>query len=199
MTWVSFKPDNPNIVVSSSYDKTIKTWDITSGSCLSTLRGHSAGVNCVDFSPDGLTIASGSGEFVSGSGVVRVWDVKTGKQLWQLRGHSARVNCVDFSPDGLTIASGSGDPYGNDNSVRVWDVKTGKQLWQLSCDSPVWSIDWHENRIVAGCHDGTIKVFNAQSGDRLSTVNVGYAFSRCSTRISLARPLFSRFSTRISV
>ena len=60
---VAFKPDNPNIVVSGSADETIKTWDITSGSCLSTLRGHSASVNCVDFSPDGLTIASGSGYF----------------------------------------------------------------------------------------------------------------------------------------
>ena len=40
VTCVAFKPDNPNIVVSGSNDKTIKTWDITSGSCLSTLRGH---------------------------------------------------------------------------------------------------------------------------------------------------------------
>jgi len=35
---VAFKPDNPNIVVSASDDTTIKTWDITSGSCLSTLN-----------------------------------------------------------------------------------------------------------------------------------------------------------------
>ena len=34
---VAFKPDNPNILVSCSWDKTIKMWDITSGSCLSTL------------------------------------------------------------------------------------------------------------------------------------------------------------------
>ena len=38
VTCVAFKPDNPNIVVSGSYDETIKTWDITSGSCLSTLN-----------------------------------------------------------------------------------------------------------------------------------------------------------------
>ena len=40
VTCFAFKPDNPNIVVSASYDKTIKTFDITSGSCLSTLTGH---------------------------------------------------------------------------------------------------------------------------------------------------------------
>ena len=38
---VAFKPDNPNFLVSGSYDKTIKMWDITSGSCVSTLTGHS--------------------------------------------------------------------------------------------------------------------------------------------------------------
>ena len=57
---VSFKPDNPKILVSSSYDKTIKTWDITSGSCLSTLRGHSAVVRSVCFSSDGKQLTSGS-------------------------------------------------------------------------------------------------------------------------------------------
>ena len=66
---VAFKPDNPNIVVSSSYDTTIKTWDITSGSCLSTLRGHSAIVRSVCFSSDGKQLTSGSED-----GTVRNWD-----------------------------------------------------------------------------------------------------------------------------
>ena len=30
---VAFKPDNPNILVSCSDDKTIMMWDITSGAC----------------------------------------------------------------------------------------------------------------------------------------------------------------------
>ena len=34
---VAFDPQNPNILASCSNDKTIKIWDITSGSCLSTL------------------------------------------------------------------------------------------------------------------------------------------------------------------
>ena len=37
MYCVAFKPDNPNILVSCSQDTTIKMWDITSGSILSTL------------------------------------------------------------------------------------------------------------------------------------------------------------------
>ena len=56
MNCVAFKPDNPNIVVSGSNDATIKTWDITSGSCLSTLRGHSPNneqCTCQHYDEDG--------------------------------------------------------------------------------------------------------------------------------------------------
>ena len=76
---VAFKPDNPNIVVSGSDDETIKTWDITSGSCLSTLSGHSHWVFSVAWSPDGTKLASGSRDET-----VRIWEAATGKQLWQL-------------------------------------------------------------------------------------------------------------------
>ena len=54
--------------------------------------------------------------------------------------------------------------------VYVYDAKTFEVKWPLSCDSAVLSIDWHDQRITAGCRDGTIKVFDAQSGDCLSTV-----------------------------
>ena len=79
---VAFKPDNPNVVVSGSRDTTIKTWDITSGSCLSTLSGHSDDVYSVAWSPDGTKLASGSSD-----DTVRIWEAATGKQPWQLRGH----------------------------------------------------------------------------------------------------------------
>ena len=77
--WVNcvvFKPDNPNIVVSGSDDKTIKTWDITSGSCLSILRGHTDIVGSVCFSSDGKQLTSGSGDTT-----VRNWDPTTRASL----------------------------------------------------------------------------------------------------------------------
>ena len=74
---VAFKPDNPNIVVSGSNDKTIKTWDITSGSCLSTLRGHSGVVRSVCFSSDGKKLTSGS----SADMTARNWNPATRASL----------------------------------------------------------------------------------------------------------------------
>ena len=62
---------------------------------------------------------------------------------------------------------------------RDWRTRRVKRWWciaqgtrkrgfscELSCDWPVFSIGWHDNRgIGAGCKNGTIKVFDARSGD----------------------------------
>ena len=38
-----------------------RVWDLASGTCIKTLEGHAATVNCVAISPDGRTVISGSG------------------------------------------------------------------------------------------------------------------------------------------
>jgi WD40 repeat protein len=88
---------------------------------------------------------------------------------WGTARFDAGIGCVQYGPGlGDVIAAGT-----SDGRIHFICAQTGEKILSpLSCDSPVLSIDWHENRIVAGCHDGTIKVFDAQSGDRLSTVNV---------------------------
>ncbi len=80
-------------------------------------------VNALRFSPDGKTLATGSGE-PSRSGDIVFFDVASGKvmQRWKEK-HSDTVLCLDFSPDGKRLASGAADKI-----ARVSDVTTGKQL-----------------------------------------------------------------------
>jgi len=85
---------------------------------------------------------------------------------WGTARLDAAINCVQYGPAGDVITAGD-----DDGRIHFICAQTGEKIvCPLSCDSPVLSIDWHENRIVAGCYDGTIKVFDAQSGDRLATV-----------------------------
>jgi len=74
--------------------KVIDSWSTT----LQTLEGHSHWVTSLAFSPDGLTLASGSGDHTN------LWDTATGTQRQTLEGHSDSVESVAFSPDELTPA-----------------------------------------------------------------------------------------------
>ena len=78
--------------------------DALTGVELTSLNGHTSGVNSVAFSPDGNHIVSGSFDES-----VRVWDALMGVELTSLNGHTSFVNSVAFSPDGTRIVSGSGD------------------------------------------------------------------------------------------
>ena len=82
-----------------------------------TLKGHTGPANCVAYSPDGKTLASGSWDKT-----IKLWDVTTGKEEATLKGHTSMVYAVAYSPDGKTLASG-----GWDGAVMLWDVKTGKE------------------------------------------------------------------------
>ncbi|MFD3728949.1 hypothetical protein [Streptomyces sp. NPDC058671] len=82
------------------------------------LRGHTERVSSVAFSPDGRTLATGSGD-----ATIRLWDTSTPSSPRALErpltGHAKAVLAVAFSPDGRTLATAGDD---RDRWVRLWDV-----------------------------------------------------------------------------
>ena len=55
-------------LVSGSWDKTIKVWELSTGKLVRTLTGHENPVDSVAISPDGQTLVSGSDDKT-----IRVW------------------------------------------------------------------------------------------------------------------------------
>src|SRR5262249_40347589 len=90
----------------------VKVWDAATGREALTLRGHTAGVTGVAFSPDGRRLTSAADDRV-----VKLWDTATGQEVLTLRGHTGVASSVAFSPDGRRLATAS-----RDGTVRVWDA-----------------------------------------------------------------------------
>jgi WD40 repeat protein/serine/threonine protein kinase len=160
---VAFSPDGKRLV-SGSFDKTVKVWDLTTGQATLTLKGHTNGVTSVAFSPDGKRLASASHD-----NTVKVWDATTGQAILTLKGHTGLVSSVAFSPDGKRLVS-AGD---FNNTAKVWDLMTGRDTLALKGHkSMVSSLAFSPDgkRLASGSLDNTVKVWDAATSQATLTL-----------------------------
>ena len=153
---VVFSPDGQRALTGSD-DKTVRLWNVESGSCLGVLEGHTNSVQSVAWSPDGEHALSGSDD-----NTVRLWDVQSGRCLRVLDGHTDCVRSVAWSPDGARALSGS-----EDTTILMWDVQNGGCLRVLQGHkSKVFSVAWSPDglRALSGTSDSIIRVWDIQSG-----------------------------------
>jgi RNA polymerase sigma factor (sigma-70 family) len=119
--------------------------------------------DCVAFSPDGTSIASGRCD-----GSVRLWDARTGEEKAVFRGHSTRARGVAFSPDGKLLAS-----CGWDNTVRLWDLASGKEKATLTGHQRwVWSVTFSADSktLASASWDHTIKLWDVTTAKEVATL-----------------------------
>jgi len=108
-----------------STESQVKIWDAKTGKLVVTLKGHTASVWCLAWTPDGKTLISGSVDHS-----IRTWNTTTWKQIAVLKGHTNTVYRIAISPNGRILASAS------------WD-KTARLLWNLDNSQPINSSHQH--------------------------------------------------------
>ena len=128
------------------------------------LETHRNGLLSVSFSPDGKTLASGSGD-----NTIKLWDVTTGKEIRTLNGLRSPVTSVSFSPDGTILVSGC-----SNNTITFWDVTTGEEIGtplKWHSDS-VWSVSFSPDgkTLASGSDDNTIKLLALPSLKEIGTL-----------------------------
>lgn len=112
---------NRQWVITASDDNSAIVWklDQNQPTVLHHLKGHTAGVTSVAFSPEPepTRILTGSEDYSA-----ILWDAKTGQEVLTLKGHSQEVNSVAFAPDGKTVLTGS-----QDGTAILWLTTDWKQ------------------------------------------------------------------------
>ncbi len=89
------------------------------------LIGHKHWVSCVEVSPDGKWLVSGSRDKM-----VRIWDMHTGECRSILKGHGGGVLFVSFSTTSDCVVSS-----GEDGTIGTWDVEDGSIISRLWTDT----------------------------------------------------------------
>src|SRR5258708_23795461 len=113
------------VLISGSFDKTMKMWDIESGTCLKTYFGHIEGLWAVAVDKRHIVSASHDRTIKAScmipNSVIQT-DVFPLDQIWYregelsahtLVGHRAAVTCLEITDDKIISGSDDGD-------IRIW-------------------------------------------------------------------------------
>jgi len=107
---------NPSypVLITGSYDRTVRIWNLDTGAEVRTLRGHTRAIRALQF--DQMLLFTGAMD-----GTVRMWNWRAGECLRVLEGHTDGV--VSLNYNGYLLASGSAD-----STIQVWNLRSGTKF-----------------------------------------------------------------------
>jgi len=153
--------------VTGSADRTIKIFDLASGTLKLTLTGHISVVR-------GLAVSRLSPYLFScgEDKQVKCWDLTQNKVIRDYHGHLSGVYCTQLLESNVgpsVLVTG-----GRDSVARVWDVRTAAEVAVLGGHTQTVASLAVQNvlpQVITGSHDNTIKLWDLRKTDEaLSTL-----------------------------
>ena len=152
--------DQGSRAASCSSDYTICIWDLPRRQPLRVLRGHSDDVEDFLFVGDNLGVSA------SRDRRILVWNLSTGSIERVLEGHDKDVLSLAYHEGRIFSA-------GDDMTLRVWDLVSGRQvhMWgPFENETDTCAIDPLHGRVVLGCDDGWVRIFELETGDLVQEI-----------------------------
>lgn len=148
---------------SGAGDRTIKIWDMASGTLKLTLTGHISCVRGLAVSPRHPYLFS-CGE----DKMVKCWDLETNKVIRHYHGHLSGVYTLALHPTLDVLCTG-----GRDGVVRVWDMRTRSNIHVLSGHKQtVTSIATQatDPQVISGSLDSTVRMYDLAAGKTMGVL-----------------------------
>jgi WD40 repeat protein len=161
------------ILVSGSYDQTVKQWDFETGSMIESSYDQLGAISAIALHEEEELIASGGGD-----GRVTIWKLETGKMQCLLTGNLASVESLAISPSGENVAAGCAD-----GTIKLWHLR--KELFNHQAEiNPYLVMEGHlaqvksvifspdEKILYSGSTDGQIKIWYSPMGKELGHLTI---------------------------
>ncbi|KAI8381470.1 quinon protein alcohol dehydrogenase-like superfamily [Radiomyces spectabilis] len=146
--------DLMNVLMTGSYDKTVRVWNMETGQEVRVLTGHTRCVRALQF--DDAKLVTGAMD-----NTLKIWNWHTGQCIRTLEGHTGGVLSLHF--DSRILASGS-----TDRTIRVWNFQAGECCTLTGHTEWVNSVRlFRENMLVSGSDDATIRLWDLQTRECL--------------------------------
>ena len=162
------------LVVTGSFDATLRVWRLTDGACLRTLAGHTDQVHAV--------VDLGGGRVASGGDdcVLRVWDVLSGKQLQQTPASEGLIYSA-AALWGNRVATGH-----IEGEIRLWSLGGGVDAaGVLDCHTDLVTslalVDGGvaQRLLASGGKDRSVRLWDVDAGSCTAVLSGHTNFVRC--------------------
>ncbi len=173
--WCCAVDPNGKWVMSGGNDGALRMWDLGSEERLRGTRPATGWLWSCAADAFGKWVVGGADD-----GIIYVWNASSAHVHRTLKGHNGRVLCCAIDPLGEWVVTG-----GTDRKLKVWDVDTGELmqtlrrgwrgvhrhvegiLYPAKLPGTIWccAVDPNRNWIASGGEDGTLRVWEAETGE----------------------------------
>ncbi|KAJ7142353.1 WD40-repeat-containing domain protein [Mycena epipterygia] len=163
-----------------SSGRTLRIWDLETGRCIHVFGGHNSTVRCLALvEPAWVDVEQDDGSIAKEESPKRPLINQNPLHKLLLEGHTNAVR--DLAVHGRTTVSAS-----YDCKVRVWDVISGECKWVFAGHTgKVYSVvlDPVRDQAYSGSMDGTVWIWNFQTGECLASSHLVSAVADATLRV----------------
>lgn len=156
---IAFHPSK-EWLLSGSWDRTIRLWDVKAARTTKIFSGHQGKVGHIQLNTDGTRFVSSSDDDTP-----RLWDTETGAEVAKFAGHIQAVNQAVFANSESRVITAA-----QDNSIIIWNAYDGTRIHILSghansgAFSGVKKLAVLGNNLLSFGSDGAARLWDIERG-----------------------------------